>query len=39
VTQVQLRSDYILPPIDDPRILPTVSDKLRKVVQLHVDGK
>lgn len=39
VTQVQLRSDYILPPIDDPRILPTVSDKLRKVVQLHVEGK
>jgi malate dehydrogenase (oxaloacetate-decarboxylating) len=39
VTPEQLRSDYILPPIDDPRILPTVSDKLIKVVKLHVDGK
>jgi malate dehydrogenase (oxaloacetate-decarboxylating) len=39
VTPEQLQSDYILPPIDDPRILPTVADKLRKVVKLHVDGK
>jgi malate dehydrogenase (oxaloacetate-decarboxylating) len=39
VTPEQLQSDYILPPIDDPRIMPTVADKLRKVVKLHVDGK
>lgn len=39
VEHEHLRPDYILPPIDDPRILPTVSDKLRKVIKLHVDEK
>jgi malate dehydrogenase (oxaloacetate-decarboxylating) len=39
VEQEHLRSDYILPPIDDPRILPTVSDKLRDVMRVHVDKK
>jgi malate dehydrogenase (oxaloacetate-decarboxylating) len=39
VEQEHLRPDYILPPIDDPRILPTVSDKLRDIIKLHVDKK
>jgi malate dehydrogenase (oxaloacetate-decarboxylating) len=39
VEQEHLRSDYILPPIDDPRVLPTVSEKLRDVIKLHVDEK
>jgi malate dehydrogenase (oxaloacetate-decarboxylating) len=39
VEQEHLCPDYILPPIDDPRILPTVSDKLREVIKLHVDEK
>lgn len=39
VEQEHLHSDYILPPIDDPRILPTVSDKLREVIKHHVDEK
>jgi malate dehydrogenase (oxaloacetate-decarboxylating) len=32
-----LHSTYILPPIDDPRILATVSDKLREVIKYHGD--
>lgn len=39
VKNEHLRSDYILPPIDDPRVLPTVSEKLRDVIKLHVDEK
>jgi malate dehydrogenase (oxaloacetate-decarboxylating) len=39
VEHEQLRSDYILPPIDDPRILATVSDKLREVIKLHIEEK
>jgi malate dehydrogenase (oxaloacetate-decarboxylating) len=39
VEQEHLNPDYILPPIDDPRILATVSDKLREVIKLHVDEK
>jgi malate dehydrogenase (oxaloacetate-decarboxylating) len=39
VEQEQLGPDYILPPIDDPRILATVSNKLREVIKLPVDEK
>jgi malate dehydrogenase (oxaloacetate-decarboxylating) len=39
VKNEHLRSDYILPPIDDPRVLPTVSEKLRDIIKLHVDEK
>lgn len=39
VEQERLHSNYILPPIDDPRILATLSDKLREVIRLHVDKK
>jgi malate dehydrogenase (oxaloacetate-decarboxylating) len=39
VEQEHLCPDYILPPSDDPRILPTVSDKLREVIKLHGDEK
>ncbi|HZD36386.1 MAG TPA: NADP-dependent malic enzyme [Nitrososphaeraceae archaeon] len=37
VEREHLHSNYILPPIDDPRILATVSDKLREVVKFHVE--
>lgn len=37
VEREHLHYNYILPPIDDPRILATVSDKLSEVVKLHVD--
>lgn len=37
VEQEHLHSDCILPPIDDPRIPATVSDKLREVIRLQVD--
>jgi malate dehydrogenase (oxaloacetate-decarboxylating) len=30
---------YILPPIDGPRILATVSDRLREVIRFHVGDK
>lgn len=39
VEQEHLHADYILPPIDDPRILATVSEKLREVIKLHVDER
>ena len=39
VEQEHLHSNYILPPIDDPRILAIISDKLRKVIKLHVNEK
>jgi malate dehydrogenase (oxaloacetate-decarboxylating) len=39
VEQEHLHSDYILPPIDDPRILATVSEKLREVIKLQVDER
>jgi hypothetical protein len=39
VEQEHLRSDYILPPIDGPRILATVSDRLREVIRFHVGDK
>ena len=38
VEQEHLHSNYILSPIDDPRILVTVSDK-REVIRLQVDKK
>jgi malate dehydrogenase (oxaloacetate-decarboxylating) len=39
VEQEHLHSDHILPPIDDPRILATVSEKLREVIKLQVDER
>lgn len=39
VEQEHLHSNYILPPIEDPRILATVTDKLREVIRLQVDKK
>ena len=39
VEQEHLHSNYILPPIDDPRILAIISDKLRKVIKLHVNER
>jgi hypothetical protein len=39
VEQEHMHSNYILPPIDDLRMLATVSDKLREVIRLQVDKK
>ena len=39
VEQKHLHSNYILPPIDDPRILATVSDKLIEGIRLQIDKK
>lgn len=39
VEQEHLHADYILPPIDDPRILATVSEKLKEIIKLHVDER
>ncbi|HET6729966.1 MAG TPA: malic enzyme-like NAD(P)-binding protein [Nitrososphaeraceae archaeon] len=36
VEREQLRAEYILPPIDDPRVLAIVSEKLRDVVRKHL---
>ena len=39
VEQDHLHSDYILPPIDDPRILATVTEKLGEVIKLHINER
>lgn len=36
VEREHLRTDYILPPIDDPRILATVSEKLKEVIKNRI---
>ena len=36
VEREHLRTDYILPPIDDPRILATVSEKLKQVIKNRI---
>lgn len=35
----QLRSDYILPKVDDPRIIHIVTDTLRNIIQSHMEDK
>jgi len=39
VEREHLRTDYILPPIDDPRILATVSEKLKEVIKDRIKQK
>jgi malate dehydrogenase (oxaloacetate-decarboxylating) len=35
----QLKSDYIIPKIDDPRIIHIVTDTLRNAIQSHIENK
>jgi malate dehydrogenase (oxaloacetate-decarboxylating) len=34
-----LKDDYIVPKIDDPRIIQIVTESLRNAIQMHMDGK
>lgn len=34
-----LKDNYIVPKIDDPRIIHIVTDSLKNAIQMHVDGK
>jgi malate dehydrogenase (oxaloacetate-decarboxylating) len=36
VNDANLKEDYIIPPVNDPRILPTVTKALRNAIQKHV---
>jgi malate dehydrogenase (oxaloacetate-decarboxylating) len=36
VSDVHLKEDYIVPKVNDPRILPTVTKALRDAIQKHV---
>jgi malate dehydrogenase (oxaloacetate-decarboxylating) len=35
----QLKSDYIIPRVDDPRIIHIVTDTLRNAIQSHIENK
>jgi len=35
----QLKSDYIIPKVDDPRIIHIVTDTLRNAIQSHIENK
>ncbi len=35
----QLRPDYIIPKVDDPRIIHIVTDTLRNAIQSHIESK
>ncbi|HET6590208.1 MAG TPA: NADP-dependent malic enzyme [Candidatus Nitrosocosmicus sp.] len=35
----QLKSDYIIPRVDDPRIIHIVTDTLRNAIQCHIENK
>ena len=39
VEEVHLRDDYIIPKVDDPRILPIVTKTIKKVLGAHVRNK
>jgi malate dehydrogenase (oxaloacetate-decarboxylating) len=34
-----LKDNYIVPKIDDPRIIHIVTESLRNAIQMHIDGK
>jgi malate dehydrogenase (oxaloacetate-decarboxylating) len=36
VEDVHLRNDYIIPKVDDPRILPIVTKTIKKVLGRHI---
>jgi malate dehydrogenase (oxaloacetate-decarboxylating) len=39
VDENNLKDDYIVPKIDDPRIIHIVTESLRNAIQMHIDGK
>jgi malate dehydrogenase (oxaloacetate-decarboxylating) len=39
VDENTLKDDYIVPKIDDPRIIHIVTESLRNAIQIHIDGK
>lgn len=39
VEEVHLKDDYIIPKVDDPRILPIVTKTIKKVLRTHVRNK
>lgn len=39
VEEVHLKDDYIIPKVDDPRILPIVTKTIKKVLGAHVRNK
>jgi malate dehydrogenase (oxaloacetate-decarboxylating) len=39
VEEVHLRDDYIIPKVDDPRILPIVTETIKKVLDKHIRNK
>lgn len=39
VEEVHLKDDYIIPKVDDPRILPIVTKTIKKVLGVHVRNK
>jgi len=39
VEEVHLKDDYIIPKVDDPRILPIVTKTIKKVLRAHVRNK
>ena len=39
VEEVHLKDDYIIPKVDDPRILPIVTKTIKKVLRIHVRNK
>ena len=39
VEEVHLKDDYIIPKVDDPRILPIVTKTIKKVLGAHVSNK
>jgi malate dehydrogenase (oxaloacetate-decarboxylating) len=39
VEDIHLRNDYIIPKVDDPRILPIVTKTIKKVLGRHIKNK
>jgi malate dehydrogenase (oxaloacetate-decarboxylating) len=39
VDRDNLKYDYIIPKVDDPRIIHIVTDTLRNAIQRHIDKK
>jgi malate dehydrogenase (oxaloacetate-decarboxylating) len=39
VEDIHLRDDYIIPKVDDPRILPIVTNTIKKVLGTHITSK
>jgi malate dehydrogenase (oxaloacetate-decarboxylating) len=39
VDSAHLKNDYIIPKVDDPRIINIVNRVLREAIQIHIDKK